>query len=160
MKSSFPPIVNDQSKVLILGSMPGEKSLALQQYYGNRQNQFWKLLFSIFDEPFIEDYQLRIDFLHRKHIALWDVLAACTRKGSLDSNIRNAAANDFSDFHLRYPQIKTVFFSSKAAAKFYDRLAGKQNSVHYFILPSPSGANATMTFLQKLEEWKAIANSL
>lgn len=160
MKSSFPPIVNNQSKVLILGSMPGEKSLALQQYYGNHQNQFWKLLFSVFDEPFIEDYQLRIEFLHRKHIALWDVLAECTREGSLDSKIRNAAANDFNDFHSQYPQIKTIFFSSKAAAQFYDKLVGKMSDLNYYILPSPSGANATKTFSQKLEEWKAISSLL
>lgn len=156
MKAAFPPIVDKASKILILGTMPGEKSLALQQYYGNRQNQFWKLIFTVFDAPLDEDYKRRLSFLKQKRIALWDVLAMCSREGSLDSNIKDAVANDFDSFYRNHPNISTVFFSSKAAEKFYIKLVGKREGISYHVLPSPSGANATKSFLQKLESWSAL----
>lgn len=153
-KTALLPIIYPDSRILILGTMPGEKSLELQQYYGNRGNHFWKLLFTIYEEPFSEDYELRKKLLLEKHIALWDVLAGCERIGSLDSNIRNERANDFESFFESYPNIRYVFFSSKAAAKYYDKYAVRKEQIEYHTLPSPSGANASMTFLQKLEAWK------
>jgi hypoxanthine-DNA glycosylase len=160
MKVAFPPLVNSKSSVLILGTMPGEQSLKLQQYYGNRGNHFWKLVFTILDKPFTEDYTIRKQLLEENHIALWDVLAYCEREGSLDSNIKNAVVNDFDAFHKSYPDIKTVFFSSKNAARYYEKLSGLRSNITYYTLPSPSGANATKTFLQKLEEWKIICEFL
>ncbi len=157
MKNALAPIVSTESKILILGTMPGERSLELQQYYGNRGNQFWKLMFTVLNEIFSEDYNIRMQLLQKHRIALWDVLASCERIGSLDSNIKNAVANDFKVFHETYPAITTVFFSSRQAAKFYDRFAGRKSGIEYFILPSPSGANATLNFSQKLERWQTIA---
>jgi hypoxanthine-DNA glycosylase len=160
MKAAFPPLVDANSKILILGTMPGEKSLKLQQYYGNRGNHFWKLLYNVLDKPFTEDYENRKNLLNDSGIALWDVLANCEREGSLDSNIKNAQANNFEAFHELYPQIKIVFFSSKNAEKFYEKFAGKKNGIEYYTLPSPSGANATKNFQQKLDEWKLITKFL
>jgi hypoxanthine-DNA glycosylase len=160
MKAAFPPLVDTNSKILILGTMPGERSLELQQYYGNRGNHFWKLLFLVLDRPFTLDYESRKKLLQDSGIALWDVLAYCEREGSLDSNIKNEEANDFDAFHKLYPQIKTVFFSSKNAEKFYEKFAGKRNDLQYFTLPSPSGANASKNFQQKLDEWKLISQFL
>jgi len=157
MKAALPPLINPTDKILILGSMPGEQSLKLQEYYGNRGNHFWKLMFTVFHEPFNADYTSRKQFLVRNGIALWDVLAHCERKGSLDSNIKNEVPNDFQSFHLKYPNIQYVFFSSKAASKYYDKYAQRINSIEYFILASPSGANAGKTFLQKLDEWKILS---
>lgn len=153
MKKAFPPIIDTESKILILGTMPGEKSLELQEYYGNRGNQFWRLLFGLMDEELSHDYKVKINFLKEKHIALWDVLEYCEREGSLDSRIKNEIANDFKSFYKSYPNIKHVFFASKNAAIYYDKYVGKSAGVTYEILPSPSGANATKSFVEKLQIW-------
>ena len=87
--SSFPPIINNESKILILGSIPGIKSLEMQQYYAHPQNKFWKIIFDLFSEDFTTDYSERIKILEKYHVALWDVIDTCERKGSLDSEIRN-----------------------------------------------------------------------
>ncbi|PZR12172.1 MAG: DNA-deoxyinosine glycosylase [Flavobacterium psychrophilum] len=154
MKKAFSPIVDYDSKILILGTMPGEKSLELQEYYGNRGNQFWRLMYSVFNEEVSNDYVFKIALLRKHSIALWDVLEYCERKGSLDSNIRNEKANNFDAFYNKYPNIKHVLFSSKNAAAYYDRYIGRREGIGYDVLPSPSGANATKSFAQKLEEWK------
>ncbi|OJX55493.1 MULTISPECIES: DNA-deoxyinosine glycosylase [Flavobacterium] len=160
MKQAFPPLVNQNSKILILGTMPGEKSLELQEYYGNKGNSFWKLLFTLFNRPLPKDYIEKKQLLEENNIALWDVLAYCERTGSLDSNIKNEKANDFESFYKQYPNIKHVFFSSKNASNFYDKYVGRKKDLQYSILPSPSGANASKSFLQKLEEWEAILEAL
>lgn len=154
MKKAFPPIIHDDSTILILGTMPGEKSLELQQYYGNRGNQFWKIMFAIFNEPFTLDYTLRKELLSKNNIALWDVLKHCEREGSLDSKIKNEIPNGFDQLYKSYPKIKHVFFSSKNAAAYYDKYVGRKKNVHYDVLPSPSGANATKTYAEKLEIWQ------
>lgn len=154
MKKAFAPIIDTSSKILILGTMPGEKSLEIQQYYGNKGNQFWKLLFSLFDKELSSDYNERKQLLKEYHISLWDVLQYCEREGSLDSAIKNEIPNDFNSFYAQYPNIKYVFFSSKNAATYYDRYVGRKENIEYEILPSPSGANATKTFLEKFEIWK------
>lgn len=140
--------------------MPGEKSLELQEYYGNKGNSFWKLLFTLFDQPLPATYAEKKQLLEENDIALWDVLAYCERTGSLDSNIKNEKANDFESFYKKYPSIKHVFFSSKNASTFYDKYVGRKEDMHYMILPSPSGANASKSFMQKLEEWEAIMEAL
>lgn len=134
--------------------MPGEKSLELQQYYGNRGNQFWKLMFEIFDEPFSINYDERLNLLIKYNIALWDVLQYCEREGSLDSNIKNETANDFDTFYKRYFTIKHVYFTSKNAAKYYEKYIGRREGLNYTILSSPSGANATKTYTEKLADWR------
>ena len=154
MKKAFEPIVEDNSTLLILGTMPGEKSLELQQYYGNRGNHFWKIMFAVFNKPLVTDYNERIQLLKEHNIALWDVLQYCEREGSLDSNIKNEKPNNFENFYKMYPAIKYVFFSSKNAAAYYDRYVGRKKHIAYETLPSPSGANATKTFEQKLQIWR------
>jgi len=154
MKKAFQPIATKTSSILILGTMPGEKSLELQQYYGNRGNHFWKIMFAMLNEPFTTDYSERVALIKKHDIALWDVLQFCEREGSLDSKIKNEAANDFEAFYKVYPNIKHVFFSSKNAAAYYDKYVGRREGLLYDVLPSPSGANATKSYVQKLEEWQ------
>lgn len=156
MKKAFPPIADAHSTVLILGTMPGEKSLELQEYYGNRGNQFWKLLYTILGQEFSFNYEEKKKLLKANKIALWDVLAYCERLGSLDSNIKNEVPNNFEMFYAQHPNIKRVFFSSKNAEKYYDKYVGRKENLIYQTLPSPSGANATLSFAQKLEIWKNI----
>lgn len=154
MKKAFPPIIDSRSKILILGTMPGEKSLELQEYYGNRGNQFWKLLFAIIGKDFSYDYTIKKELLKENSIALWDVLQYCEREGSLDSKIKNEIPNDFETFYKAYPNIKNIFFSSKNAALYYDKYVEKKESIAYDILPSPSGANASKSFVEKLQIWR------
>lgn len=154
MKKAFEPFIHPNCKILILGTMPGEKSLELQQYYGNRGNQFWKLLFEIFNTPFTTDYNERLALLAARGIALWDVLQYCEREGSLDSKIKNEIPNNFKAFYADYPAIKHVFFSSKNAAAYYDKYVGRKKEINYDVLPSPSGANASKSYSEKLKEWK------
>lgn len=156
MKTAFKPISDAESKILILGTMPGEKSLEVQQYYGHPLNQFWKLMFTIFEQPFSVSYQEREALLRANHIALWDVLSHCEGEGSADTSIKNEIANDFDTFYKNHPCIKHVFFASKQAEKFYSKYAGKREGVTYQVLPSPSPANAVKSFEQKLMEWKQI----
>ena len=156
MKSAFPPLVDCNSKILILGSMPGDKSLELQQYYGHPGNQFWKILFTLFNEPFTTDYETRKQLLKNHHIALWDVLSHCERIGSSDSNIKNEIPNDFASFYREYPQIKHVFFDSKNVARFYKKHVGLNPDLNYYEIPSPSGLYASKPFVEKVKEWGII----
>lgn len=156
IKKSMLPIAGRESRILILGTMPGEKSLELQQYYGNRGNHFWKLLFDVFETPFSYDYADRLQLLSRHGIALWDVLESCERHGSLDSNIKSEIPNDFETFFQQHPHIRTVFFSSKGVEKYFDKYVGRKPYHTYVLLPSPSGANASMAYAGKLEKWRQL----
>lgn len=150
---SFPPISNKEAKVLILGTMPGIASLELNQYYGHPRNAFWKLLFEIFNEPFTTDYEIRKNLVTKNHVAIWDVLQACVREGSLDSAIEQEIPNDFQAFLDKHPNIDTIAFNGQKAAKFYQKHVKVSKSFRYIILPSTSPANAGISFERKLEEW-------
>jgi len=92
------PIIEKSSRILILGTMPGEQSIAKQQYYGNPSNQFWKILFTIFNEDFSLSYEDRKALLSKHKIALWNVLASCQRQGSSDAKIIEEVPNDLDKF--------------------------------------------------------------
>jgi hypoxanthine-DNA glycosylase len=154
---SFPSLSNPNAKVLLLGTMPGEKSLALNQYYGHPQNLFWKLLAAVFNEPLPTDYQLKKEMLLRNNIAVWDVLQACERKGSLDSAIMKEVPNDFKRFLKEHRNIKLIAFNGQKAAAFFKKHVGLNKDYTYVILPSTSPANAGKNFEQKLKEWNVIA---
>jgi len=156
IKTAFPPIVNSDCRILLLGTMPGDRSLRLQQYYGHAGNHFWKLIYTLFEEPLDTDYERRKAFLLQHEIALWDVLESCTCEGSLDSNIKNEVVNDFPAFYEQYPAITLIFFDSKKAEQFYLKYVKKSEGKIYHSLPSPSRANASKTFEQKLEAWKEL----
>jgi hypoxanthine-DNA glycosylase len=159
----FPPIARRDADTLILGSLPGRKSLEMQQYYAHPQNAFWKLIGAIFDAEGSLPYTRRVRILTTHHIALWDVLAAAERAGSLDSAIvhRSALANDFAKFFRSHPRIRRVFFNGRKAEEMYRRfvlpkLGPGFEGIHYECLPSTSPAHAGMTFAKKLETWSRI----
>lgn len=157
MKSfSFAPISNKQANILILGTMPGTKSLELNQYYGHNQNNFWKFMFNIFNEDFSNDYETKKALLQKNKIALWDVLQFCDRVGSLDSAIKNEIANDFETFLKQHPNIKTILFNGQKAAAFFKKYVQLKNQYQLITLPSTSPANAAKTYQSKLDEWKII----
>jgi len=140
--------------------MPGERSIEINQYYGHIGNQFWKLMFSIFNQPFTDNYAERIALLTKNKIALWDVLSHCEREGSADSKIKNAVPNNFKLFYKKHPNIKHVFFASKEAEKLYNKHVEQFDELAYHVLPSPSGAHASKTYEAKLNEWKVILKVL
>lgn len=155
---SFASISDDNAKILILGTMPGAQSLALSEYYGNRRNHFWQLLFALFNEPYSTDYQIKKNLILKNHIALWDVLQACEREGSLDSAILKEVPNDCKEFLKTHPQITHIFFNGQPAAKFFKKYVTIDSKYTLVTLPSTSPANAGFSFERKLEAWRQIGD--
>jgi double-stranded uracil-DNA glycosylase len=160
----FPPISRPDAETLILGSLPGRRSLEAQQYYAHPQNAFWKLMAAIFGIPPAADYAERTRTLMENRIALWDVFAAAERPGSLDSAIvqATAEANDFREFFRAHPHVRRVFFNGRKAEEIYRRrvlpqIAAEFPQIQYAGLPSTSPAHAGMTFATKLTRWRAVA---
>ncbi|MRX38585.1 DNA-deoxyinosine glycosylase [Flavobacterium sp. LC2016-23] len=161
MKSfSFSPISAKDANLLILGTMPGTKSLELNQYYGHAQNNFWKFIFTILKENISSDYETKKTILIKHKIALWDVLQFCDRVGSLDSAIKNEIANDFELFLEEHPNITTILFNGQKAAAFFKKYVQMEKTYQLLTLPSSSPANASKSFESKLEEWKVITSLL
>ncbi len=152
--TSFQPIINERSRILILGSMPGVESLRLQQYYANPRNQFWKILYELFDTQASQVYEERISFIKSKEIAIWDVIENCYREGSLDSKIREEKVNDFWALFKTYPDIKTVLFNGGKAYETYKKWIGfgEIPNLTFQKLTSSSPAN-TKRYEEKLREW-------
>ena len=158
--SSFPPIANKDSKILILGSIPGVKSLEMQQYYAHPQNKFWKIICEIFNEEFTTNYQQRIEILEKHHIALWDVIDTCERKGSLDSEIRNEEANKIEELLQNFPNIKAIFCNGQKSHKNLQKILGKKFRLPIIVLPSTSPAYAGLSYFDKLNLWYIILEKL
>lgn len=156
---SFPPIIDDYSEIIILGSIPGVKSLEKQQYYGHPQNKFWKIIFELLNEEFTEDYDQRIQILKHHHIALWDVIDSCERKGSLDSEIKNEEANRIEELLEDHSNIKAIFCNGGKSYKNAQKILGKNYKIPVFLLPSTSPLH-TVSFEKKLEEWKKVKQYL
>lgn len=160
---SFPPVVSRNSKVLILGSMPGEVSLKAKEYYAHPRNAFWRIMGELFGAGPLLPYQVRLVALDNAGIALWDSLRACTRPGSLDAAIRDEQANDFATLLVAFPRITHVFFNGAKSEATFRRhvLPTLADPRHVFVrLPSTSPAHAGMTFDSKVERWRAVANAL
>lgn len=153
--SSFPPIIDTHSEILILGSVPGVKSLEKQQYYAHPQNKFWKIIFELLEEHFTDDYSARIEVLRKHHIALWDVIDSCERKGSLDSEIRNEEANRIGALLENYPNIRAIFCNGGKSYRNLQKILGKDYKIPVSLLPSTSPLH-TVSFEKKLEEWRKI----
>ena len=157
--SSFPPIISETSKILILGSVPGVKSLEMQQYYAHPQNQFWKIIFELLQEDFTTDYAEKISMIQNNNIALWDVIDTCERKGSLDTMIRNEEHNDIVKILTDHPNIKAIFCNGQKSFKNLQKILGKECEIPLFVLPSTSPLH-TISFEKKLEEWRKITEKL
>jgi double-stranded uracil-DNA glycosylase len=151
----FPPVIDTGIETLILGSFPSRKSLQKAEYYAHKQNQFWRLVGAVIaeDMPREMDYAQRKRILLKHHIGLWDVIGACEREGSLDSNIRNQRDNDFSPVLSKAKKLHRIFFNGKKAAEKEPIFKLRYETV---VLPSSSPAN-TMRFDAKLEQWRQVA---
>ena len=158
---SFAPVARRDARVLILGSMPGRRSLEAGQYYAHKQNAFWRIVGELLGVDAEAPYAKRVQALKSARIALWDVLHSCERDGSMDSSIRRDSeiANDFRAFFRRHPGIVRVFFNgSKAEASFRRHVQPGlgPHSLRYSRLPSTSPAHASIPYGRKLEAWREI----
>lgn len=150
-------------RVLILGTMPGEMSLRLGQFYGHPQNTFWKIMGELIGAGPELDYKARIARLQASKIGLWDVLLSCERSGSLDSAIKPASMqpNDFATLFAAHSALTHVFFNGAKAEHTYQRfvlplLPATYAHLQYRRLPSTSPAHATLKFEEKLQRWREI----
>ncbi|MCK9283480.1 MAG: DNA-deoxyinosine glycosylase [Rhodocyclaceae bacterium] len=155
----LPPIIDERARVLILGSFPSTASLAAQQYYAHRRNQFWPILSALLGQPLTAmDYAARQTTLRTAGLAVWDVYASCERVGSLDAAIRNGRPNDFAALRQRAPGLARICFNGREAARFAPQLAALGIAIE--VLPSTSPANASWSFERKLAAWrKALATA-
>ena len=159
MEHSFEPIIDDRSRLLILGSLPGVRSLMENEYYANRQNNFWKIIFSVLGRPLCTDYLSKVMFLRDNHIALWDVIKSAERTGSSDSNIKTAVANDIPKLLQDTPGISFLIFNGRFSFNSYRKFFGDPQ-LPFEVLLSTSPACAGRD-TEKFEMWeKAIKGAL
>jgi len=143
--------------LLLLGSLPGEASLKAQRYYAHPQNQFWRLLGAALGEPFAElDYDNRLARLAERQVALWDVVGAAKRSGSLDGALREVSINPLADYVARQPQLLAIGFNGQTAAKLGRRVLDA-TPLTLVDLPSSSPAY-TLAFADKAARWSMLAN--
>ena len=159
----FPPVARGDARVLILGSLPGQASLAARQYYAQPRNAFWPLMGRLFGAGPEHDYAERLHRLVESKVALWDVCASAKRPGSLDQRIDRAsvAINDFSGFFDAHPAVGAVFFNGAAAERLFMTLAkptlcARAAGLPTLRLPSTSPAHAGMSVKKKLAAWEAV----
>src|SRR3954467_7039323 len=141
IKRSFPPVVDERTRVLVLGSLPGEESLARRQYYGNPRNHFWRLMSEVIGVDLVPlGYEERLAALLDAGVGLWDTVGAATRRGSLDGNIRDHQANALPELVARLPALRAVGFNgAKSAAVGMNQLAANDD-LALIALPSSSPA--------------------
>lgn len=149
------PVLDSDSRILILGTMPSPASRAAGFYYGHPRNRFFRVLSDLFGEPLPEGREARVAFLLRHHIALWDVLASCEIDGADDSSIRDPVPNDFSGL-LEKTDIQAVFTTGRKAGELYRRYALPVTGIPAYLLPSTSPANARISYEELLAAYKII----
>lgn len=161
IKYSFAPIIDYRSKIIIVGSLPGEQSLKKQQYYGNPNNFFWRIIYALFDEPFEEDYVQRCEFIKNHGIALWDAAYSATNINSLDSNIRDEVPNDFEILFKEYPGIRYIIFNGAKAENIYKKYYGHLDMPSIRLCStSPIPTKYAKNFNDRLNAWRIVKETL
>ena len=160
-KTGFAPLANPHTRLLVLGSLPGEASLAAGQYYANPRNQFWALIGAVIGREELPGlaYPDRLDVLAAHGIGLWDVFTSASRCGSLDSAIKQAASAPLADLAQRLPALQAIAFNGKLTAKAGRRAIGSA-PLTLIDLPSSSPAHAAIRFAAKLERWSTLKQFL
>jgi TDG/mug DNA glycosylase family protein len=159
-KASFAPIVAPETRVLILGSLPGERSLAERRYYAHPQNQFWRLIGGVIEiDLSAMAYDARLAALLKAGVGLWDTIASAARRGSLDAAIREPEHNPLADLVRSLPELRAVAFNGATSARIGRSLL-EGSHYHLLTLPSSSPAYAAMPFTEKLRLWRTIGEFL
>ena len=149
------PVVDANTRLVVLGSFPGVASLAAQQYYGHPRNHFWPILAAIWNVDLLPlSYSQRIDTIRARGLGLWDVYARCEREGSLDSAIERAQFNDLASLKTHAPQLRAIVHNGAESARAIKHTQSLGVAVHR--LPSTSPANASWSFARKLAAWRAV----
>lgn len=150
----LPPVIAPHTRLIVLGSFPSVASLAAGQYYAHPRNQFWRLLGAVLAVPLADmPYPQRLAAMQQHGVGLWDVVAEASRRGSLDSAIRDARANPLAELVASLPALRVVAFNGQTAGKAAPQLAA--SGVPVLVLPSSSPAH-TLAFDKKLQEWQAL----
>ena len=157
-------MVDSRCRLLVLGSLPGVRSIEMQQYYAHPQNGFWTIMGAVLGVVLKGDYEQRCRTLQTAGVGLWDVLRSSHRKGSLDAHIAadSAIPNDINGLLQRYGGTKALAFNGQKAGELYRRfIAGSQSrTLHTIQLPSSSAAHAAMTLDEKIEHWSRLREYL
>lgn len=151
----IPPLFDQNSKVLILGSFPSVKSREVAFFYGHKQNRFWKVVAKVFDCPVPETIEEKTKLILENHLALWDTIGSCEIVGSSDSTITNVKANDLSVILNQCP-IERIFCNGTKSYELYQKLIYPLTKIEAIKLPSTSPANASYQLEKLLEHWKQI----
>ncbi|MFC3441612.1 DNA-deoxyinosine glycosylase [Sphingobium rhizovicinum] len=160
-KAAFPPSVDAHTKLLILGSLPGDASIKQGEYYAHRGNAFWDLLGDVLGEALRgQPYAMRLKRLRALGIGLWDVIESAERPGSLDSSIRGAELRDLGLFVERLPALRAIGFNGKTAATHGRRQLGERPGLTLIDLPSSSGAYASLSREAKRQAWMVLRDAL
>jgi len=158
----IPPAADENARLMILGSMPGARSLMEGQYYAYPRNDFWALLCAALGADDPADYDARIALAKSRGVALWDVIASCVREGSLDQNIRDAVPNDIPGFLGAHPGIRAVCFNGTAARRAFQKHFAEREGIDFLLLPSssPVPRQAIRGFTDKLPYWMKLREYL
>ncbi len=151
----IPPLYDENSGILILGSFPSVRSREEGFFYGHPQNRFWKVTSAVYGEDTPNTVEEKKSFLLRNHIALWDVIGSCDIEGSSDSSIRNVRANDLSKI-LEYADIRSIYVNGQTAYKYYRKYSEKETGKAAICLPSTSPANAAWSLERLKNAWSCI----
>ncbi len=155
-KTSFYPISDSDTVILILGTMPGDKSLELGEYYGHSRNNFWRIISAITANGLPLNYFDKKALLLKSKIGIWDVAHKANRKGSLDSAIKNETPNDLTSFISKHKKLKIIGFNGQKAEKLHDKYFDRVKNIEYISLPSTSPANTGISFDELCEKWQQI----
>ena len=154
--TSFDPISNADTTILILGTMPGDKSLELGEYYGHSRNKFWKIISTITNNDLPLTYSDKKGLLIKSKIGIWDVAHKANRKGSLDSAIEDEEPNDLENFIARHKNLKVIGFNGTKSQALFDKYFDRKNDIKYISLPSTSPANTGIDFGNICKQWRQI----
>lgn len=152
MLEGFPPIIADEPRIVILGSMPSVTSLEKQEYYAFQHNRFWKIMSYVYDMP-ITTYEEKKAIIYQQQLLLWDVIHTCEREGSLDSKIRNEQVNPIDEVITQYPSIQKIICNGKKSYQLYQKNFSHL-PISCMVLPSTSNANRTITEETLFQVWK------
>lgn len=155
VKHEIPPVWDENSEILILGSFPSVKSREGQFFYHHPQNRFWRVIASITDSPIPESIEEKKQMLLEHHIAVWDVIASCRIEGSSDSSIRDVVPNDLGEI-LQYAKICKICTNGGTAYRMYEKYLREKTGMEAIKLPSTSPANAAWSLERLIREWNLL----
>lgn len=160
-KQSFGDVVDDRTRVVIFGSLPGEKSLEARQYYAHPTNQFWRLMSGVVEQDITKlAYEERLGVLLEARVGLWDVVASARRKGSLDTDIRDVQTNQLQDLRSRLPMLKAFAFNGGMSARIGRNQLTARFDLSLVDLPSSSAGYCSVTLDWKQQRWKHLRTFL